>query len=429
MKSARLKIIVPCLALVGVVWFFRGPIENHIRLTATLNNTAPEPEGVSEMIARAADPHAALMAAWNSGKIVQREVALQELRNRLHNDEPLPADVNALLLSGAFDPDMNIREAVFGLLQSRHHPALLALAAGQLHDVDPAVRLLGLLQFKLAPAAAGVPVVASLLDDPDLSVVSISVKYLETWSGEKFGVKLSDAVPVENQTNGLLELPAPGVANIKAAMAKAKAWWSQHQNEYPPVKLELPAEAMMRPQPLSAGNFQARTLDGQPVKLADYRGKVVLLNFWTTWCTACATEIPELVALQKKHVHDLGIIGVSLDFVPDDDGSLGGDEGGQKLPAGSGKAAALAAIRAKVVRLVAARNISYPVILDETDAIGGQFNGGELPTTVIVDANGNVRRRFIGARSLEVFEAMIQDAAQNPSARATTQDPHLALTR
>jgi hypothetical protein len=51
-------------------------------------------------------------------------------------------------------------------------------------------------------------------------------------------------------------------------------------------------------------------------------------------------------------------------------------------------------------------------LLDEKDSAGARFNGGELPTTVIVDAEGNVRRRFIGARSLSVLEAMIVEASR-----------------
>jgi len=75
-------------------------------------------------------------------------------------------------------------------------------------------------------------------------------------------------------------------------------------------------------------------------------------------------------------------------------------------------AAALKRVREKIVRTVKARGINYTILLDEHNAVGGRFNGGELPTTVIVDAEGNVRRRFVGARSLPVFEAMIAEATR-----------------
>ena len=52
-------------------------------------------------------------------------------------------------------------------------------------------------------------------------------------------------------------------------------------------------------------------------------------------------------------------------------------------------------------------------LLDEHNEVGGRYNGGELPTTVLVDAQGNVRRRFIGARGIVVFEAVIAEASQS----------------
>ena len=61
--------------------------------------------------------------------------------------------------------------------------------------------------------------------------------------------------------------------------------------------------------------------------------------------------------------------------------------------------------------MVKARGVNYPILLDEKNEVGGLFNGGELPAIVIVDAQGKVRRRFVGARSLPVFEAMIAEAS------------------
>jgi alkyl hydroperoxide reductase subunit AhpC len=72
-----------------------------------------------------------------------------------------------------------------------------------------------------------------------------------------------------------------------------------------------------------------------------------------------------------------------------------------------------------VARTTAARGINYPVLLDKNNEVGARFNGGELPTTVIIDSEGRVRRRFVGARSLEVFAAMLAEASRPmPAARA-----------
>ena len=130
--------------------------------------------------------------------------------------------------------------------------------------------------------------------------------------------------------------------------------------------------------------------------------------------------MPELVALKHKYGDKLAILGVSLDFVPDEDGDIGGPPPVEEQSKGGGEnnnhaagRTALKRVRAKVLRTARARHVNYPVLLDEHNEVGGRYNGGELPTTVIVDAQGNVRRRFIGARDLAVFEAMIAEARQD----------------
>jgi thiol-disulfide isomerase/thioredoxin len=81
-------------------------------------------------------------------------------------------------------------------------------------------------------------------------------------------------------------------------------------------------------QPIPAGDFILPTLDGRKVRLSDFRGQAVLINFWTTWCTACLAEIPALIELQKRHGEKLVILGVSLDYVPDSHGHIGGHGSG-----------------------------------------------------------------------------------------------------
>ena len=387
------------LLLVGGVWLVRQPLREHIRNAATLANSAPPPEVVAAMIEQSANPPAALLAAWQSGKIVHRETAIHELGMLFHPDQPLPVNLASVLPAAAADPDVNVRESAFGILQNRKDPALTALAAAQLNDIDSTVRLLGLRHLDSAPASVGVPLVIGLLDDPELPVAIEAVKLLQQWSGQDFGAKLRDAVAGPDPQSGLLEFPAAGAARDQIAINRARAWWHDHQAEYPPVKLPLPALAAQSLLP--AIDFQLRTLSGDLIRLSDLRGRVVLINFWTTWCTACVAELPELVALQKQHPGNLKILGVSLDFVPDDDGD-------QKLDP--------ATIRPKIARTIQERGLNYPVLLDEHNEVGGCFNGGELPTTIIIDAEGNVRRRFVGTRRLREFAAMIQEASLPPAA-------------
>ncbi len=419
-RRLRAPILVAGVILVVGVWLFRAPLQERIRESATLANDAPTIEVVQSMIEQAADPRAALLAAWNSGKIVHREVAIRSLSRVIPAEQPLPPEFESLLLSAALDPDMNVREAALGILQARNHPALPALAAEQLRDFDQQVRVLGLNQLKYVSPAIGVPTAIPLLDDPDPFIVTLSLKLLERWSGQQFGVKLSETSAFENEKTGLKEYREGSHEKAKAGAERAKDWWAQHQSDFPPVKLEAPGVAWSARQRVPAGDFQLRTLEGKNVRLSDFRGKVVLINFWTTWCTACVSEMPELIALQKKNADNLVILGVSLDYVPDSHGHIGGHAAVEEQKHSDGdhddreaSAAALKRVREKIARTVKARGINYPILLDEHNAVGGRFNGGELPTTVIVDAQGNVRRRFVGARSLPVFEAMIAEAGQS----------------
>jgi thiol-disulfide isomerase/thioredoxin len=313
---------------------------------------------------------------------------------------------------------MNVREAALAGLQSAEDPALTALAAAQLEDHDPQVRLLGLQYLKRAPAGVGVPLIVPLLDDGDPFFVTMSLKRLENWSGQDFGVKLSGTAPVANPETGLKEFRDGSHARAGVGVELAKEWWSNHQSEFSPVQLEVSKEALAARKPLPAGDFVLPSLDGDRVKLSDFRGQVVLINFWTTWCTACVSEMPELIELQKRHAGRLAILGISLDYVPDSHGHIGGHAAVEEQSHSEGhhdddelRAEALNRIREKVARTVNARGINYTILLDEFNAVGGRFNGGELPTTVIVDADGHVRRRFVGSRSLPVFEAMIAEAS------------------
>jgi thiol-disulfide isomerase/thioredoxin len=167
----------------------------------------------------------------------------------------------------------------------------------------------------------------------------------------------------------------------------------------------------------------------------------VLINFWTTWCTACLAEIPALIELQKRQGENLVILGVSLDYVPDSHGHIGGHGSGLSYRADDGHedhaghdhedhyAPSLKEIRAKVSRTAKKLGINYTMLMDERNEVGARFNGGELPTNVLVDPQGNVRRRFVGARALPVFEAMLAEITQPqfssaiPHPRPVT-DPH-----
>ncbi|GIV61178.1 MAG: hypothetical protein KatS3mg044_0044 [Rhodothermaceae bacterium] len=132
----------------------------------------------------------------------------------------------------------------------------------------------------------------------------------------------------------------------------------------------------------TAPDFTLPTLDGQTFRLADHRGKVVLLNFWATWCGPCVIETPELVALYND-LKDRGlvVVGISLD-----------EEGFE------------------VVKPFAEEfNVTYPMVVDDgavAEAYGGIYG---LPTTFVLDKEGRIQQRFIGIFPTEEMRPKLEE--------------------
>jgi thiol-disulfide isomerase/thioredoxin len=133
-------------------------------------------------------------------------------------------------------------------------------------------------------------------------------------------------------------------------------------------------------EPDAAPQFSAMGIDGGTVSLAAARGKVVLLNFWATWCGPCRMEVPDLVELQKKYPERLQVIGLVVD-----------DEDQE-------------AVRAFAKRYA----INYPIAM-ATNEMRFRFGGvPALPTTFIIDAQGRVVQKHIGLRDPLLYETEIR---------------------
>ena len=128
--------------------------------------------------------------------------------------------------------------------------------------------------------------------------------------------------------------------------------------------------------PKPAPSFSVTTLDGQRISMESLRGKVVLVNFWATWCPPCRAEIPDLVALQAKYADTLVVLGLS-----EDEGS------------------------ADAVRRFAEQfNINYPIAMVTPD-IGKLFAGvNGLPTTFVVDPQGRMVQKHVGLLNAALTE-------------------------
>jgi thiol-disulfide isomerase/thioredoxin len=129
-----------------------------------------------------------------------------------------------------------------------------------------------------------------------------------------------------------------------------------------------------------APEFTVDTLDGKPLTLASARGKVVLLNFWATWCGPCRAEIPDLIALQQKYKDQLQIIGLTVD---EDDVPF-------------------------VKQVVAKTRINYPVAMTSPE-VRIQYGGiAALPTSFLLDAQGRVVQKHEGLRDPALYETEIR---------------------
>jgi len=132
-----------------------------------------------------------------------------------------------------------------------------------------------------------------------------------------------------------------------------------------------------------APDFELKSLDGKNVKLSDFRGKAVLLNFWATWCGPCKIEMPWFVELQKQYGPDgLQIVGVAMDDSSDQE----------------------------IAKFTQEMGVNYPILLGK-ESVGQSYGGVDvLPTTFFVDRDGKLVAREFGLQSRSVFVDHIKES-------------------
>jgi peroxiredoxin len=132
-----------------------------------------------------------------------------------------------------------------------------------------------------------------------------------------------------------------------------------------------------------APDFALASLDGKTLKLSDYHGKAVLLNFWATWCEPCKIEMPWFVDLQKKYgPQGLQVLGVAMDDAPVKDIA----DFSQKM------------------------GVNYPIVIGKEE-VGTQYGGVQyLPSTFYISRDGKIVDRVFGLVSRSEIEANVQKA-------------------
>ncbi len=137
-----------------------------------------------------------------------------------------------------------------------------------------------------------------------------------------------------------------------------------------------------------APDFTLTTTDGKTLKLSDYKGKGVIVNFWATWCPPCRAEIPDMVELQKEYASKgFSFIGIAV-----------GDE------------------EEKVKAFVTAQKMNYPVAMGSRELAmsygkftkEGAIQG--IPTSFVINGKGEIVEYFVGARDKAAFAEAIKKA-------------------
>jgi peroxiredoxin len=113
----------------------------------------------------------------------------------------------------------------------------------------------------------------------------------------------------------------------------------------------------------SAPDFTLRTMSGSNLRLAEQRGRVVMVNFWATWCGPCRQEMPQLDRLYEKYrASGFVLLGVNVDDDPK-----------------------------KAAEVAAKLGVRFPVLLDTDKAVSRRYDLATMPSTVIIDRDGTVR--------------------------------------
>jgi thiol-disulfide isomerase/thioredoxin len=134
-------------------------------------------------------------------------------------------------------------------------------------------------------------------------------------------------------------------------------------------------------QEITAPQFELKDINGRTLRLNDYQGKVVLINFWATWCPPCRAEMPDLVRLQREH-RKKGFQIIGITYPPER--------------------------KDRVRRFARSLKVNYPIILG-TRQLKARFSSDEtLPLTIVIDRDGKVSNIIVGILLREEFDEKIK---------------------
>ncbi len=132
-----------------------------------------------------------------------------------------------------------------------------------------------------------------------------------------------------------------------------------------------------------APDFSLETLTGETLRLSDFRGRPVLLNFWNSWCPPCRTEMPELQQVQETLGDRVAILAVNLLYQED------------RLE--------------DVYAFVREQGLTFPVLLDRDGRVVTDYRVGSLPTSFFIDAEGKIYLVQVGPMTRAFIESILRE--------------------
>jgi peroxiredoxin len=130
---------------------------------------------------------------------------------------------------------------------------------------------------------------------------------------------------------------------------------------------------------LKAPDFELKNLNGQTVRLSDFKGQKVMLNFWASWCPPCKVEIPEMQKFYQDDRNKITVLAINIDPQSDIKG------------------------------LVKKMKVHFPILLDEGEKVAKAYQIISIPTTYFIDEKGIIKRKHIGAMSEEKIMEIVND--------------------
>lgn len=134
-----------------------------------------------------------------------------------------------------------------------------------------------------------------------------------------------------------------------------------------------------------APDFTLKDLDGNIVKLSDFRGKPVYLNFWTSWCPPCKAEIPEIQKFYQQNKDKVAVLAVNLTF-------------NDKV--------------SDVINILKANTANFPVLLDTNanSSVADSYQVYGIPASFFIDKNGIIRETHVGGMTLATLQEALKKA-------------------